>query len=111
MVIGCRPCGARGKLVFDPVYETDKIKDPYYLQRRNNTVFLTLTCDRPETTCFCHSVGGGPADPAGSRVNYLHFEIITIKIPVSLVTVISFSIKELLTPRRSVLYRVSLFSG
>ena len=68
MVIGCRPCGARGKLVFDPVYETDKIKDPYYLQRRNNTVFLTLTCDRPETTCFCHSVGGGPADPAGSDV-------------------------------------------
>ncbi|MDO4768197.1 MAG: 4Fe-4S dicluster domain-containing protein [Pseudomonadota bacterium] len=68
VVIGCRPCGARGKLVFDPVYETDKIKDPYYLQRRNNTVFLTLTCDRPETTCFCHSVGGGPADPAGSDV-------------------------------------------
>ena len=67
MVIGCRPCGARGKLVFDPVYETDKIKDPYYLQRRNNTVFLTLTCDRPETTCFCHSVGGSPADPAGFR--------------------------------------------
>lgn len=68
VVIGCRPCGARGKLIFNPVYETEGIKDPYYIQRRDNTVFLTLTCDRPETTCFCHSVGSGPADPAGSDV-------------------------------------------
>jgi ferredoxin len=68
IVIGCRPCGARGKLIFDPVYETDTVKDPYYLRRRENTVFLTLTCDRPETTCFCHSVGSGPADGAGSDV-------------------------------------------
>jgi sulfhydrogenase subunit beta (sulfur reductase) len=62
VVIGCRPCGARGKLIFNPVYETDKIKDPYFIQRRDNTVFITLACDRPETTCFCHSVGSGPAD-------------------------------------------------
>ena len=68
VVIGCRPCGARGKLIFNPVYETDKTKDPYYIQRRDNTVFISLACDRPETTCFCHSVGSGPADPNGSDV-------------------------------------------
>ena len=68
VVIGCRPCGARGKLIFDPVYESDQIKDPYYLTRREHTVFVTLACNRPETTCFCHSVGSGPADEAGSDV-------------------------------------------
>lgn len=68
VVLGCRPCGARGKLIFDPVYETEKIKDPYFQKRQANTVFITLTCERPETTCFCHSVGSGPADPAGSDV-------------------------------------------
>jgi len=68
VVIGCRPCGARGKLTFNPVYETDKTKDPYYTQRRDNTVFISLACDRPETTCFCHSVGSGPADTSGSDV-------------------------------------------
>ena len=68
VVIGCRPCGARGKLVFDPVYETEAIKDPYYIRRRNNAVFITLACARPETTCFCHSVGSGPADENGSDV-------------------------------------------
>jgi ferredoxin len=68
VVIGCRPCGARGKLIFNPVYDTEKIKHQYFIQRRHNTIFITLACDRPETTCFCHSVGGGPADTAGSDV-------------------------------------------
>lgn len=68
VVIGCRPCGARGKLIFNPVYETDTTKDPYFILRRDNTVFVSLACDRPETTCFCHSVGSGPADPDGSDV-------------------------------------------
>lgn len=68
VVIGGRPCDARGKLMFDPVYGTEKIKDLYFLQRRENTIFITLACDRPETTCFCHSVGSGPADPTGSDI-------------------------------------------
>ncbi|NLZ16816.1 MAG: hydrogenase [Desulfobulbaceae bacterium] len=68
IVIGSRPCGARGKLIFDPVYETEAIKDPYYLRRRDNTLFITLSCDRPESTCFCHSVGSNPADGTGSDV-------------------------------------------
>ncbi len=68
VVIGCRPCGARGKLIFDPVYETEAIKDPYYIRRRDNAVFITLACNRPETTCFCHSVGSGPADESGSDI-------------------------------------------
>jgi ferredoxin len=68
IVFGDRPCGARGKLMFDRVYVTEDVKDPYYLQRRENTVTVTIACDRPETTCFCHSVGGGPADAGGSDV-------------------------------------------
>ena len=27
---------------------------------------VTMACDRVENTCFCHWVGSGPADPAGS---------------------------------------------
>ena len=40
VVIGCRPCGARGKLVFDPVYETEAIKDPYYMCTPGNDLLL-----------------------------------------------------------------------
>ncbi|MBW2368942.1 MAG: 4Fe-4S dicluster domain-containing protein [Deltaproteobacteria bacterium] len=68
VVFGSRPCGARGKLIFDRVYETESIRDPYYTTRRDNTLFMSLACAAPENTCFCHSVGGGPADPAGSDV-------------------------------------------
>lgn len=68
LVLGCRPCGARGKLIFDPVYNTEQIRDPYYAERRENTLFVTLSCERPESTCFCESVGGGPADTSGSDV-------------------------------------------
>lgn len=68
VVFGDRPCGARGKLVFDRVYVTDDVTDPYYRQRRENTLTVTIACQAPETTCFCHFVGGGPADAAGSDV-------------------------------------------
>lgn len=68
IVLGSRPCGTQGKFIFTPVYETEKIKDPYFITRRDATVFITLACDRPETTCFCHSVGSGPADSKGSDI-------------------------------------------
>ncbi len=68
LVFGCRPCGARGKSIFSKVYETKDITDPYFIARRDNTLFVTLACAAPETTCFCTSVGGGPADNTGSDV-------------------------------------------
>ncbi len=68
LVFGCRPCGARGKSIFTKVYETKDITDPYFVARRDNTLFVTLACATPETTCFCTSVGGGPADTTGSDV-------------------------------------------
>jgi len=68
VIVGGRPCDARGFLTFDRVYETDKIKDANYLARRKNTAFVTLACDTPFTTCFCHWVGSGPADARGSDV-------------------------------------------
>ena len=66
IVFGARPCGARGVLIFDRVYLGGKFPDPYYKAARENALFVTLTCRNPGNTCFCHWVGGGPDDPAGS---------------------------------------------
>jgi sulfhydrogenase subunit beta (sulfur reductase) len=60
-----RPCDARGFVTLDPVY---KDTDPYYRNRREKTIFLTLACANPYPACFCTSVGGGPADKTGSDV-------------------------------------------
>jgi len=68
LVVGARPCDARGFLIFDRVYVTDKVKDPNYVARRKNTAFITLACDAPANTCFCNWVGSGPADAEGSDV-------------------------------------------
>uniref|UniRef100_I2PXU0 4Fe-4S ferredoxin-type domain-containing protein n=1 Tax=Desulfovibrio sp. U5L TaxID=596152 RepID=I2PXU0_9BACT len=66
VVFGAKPCGARGFLIFDRVYQGEKYPDPYYTAAREATVFVTMACDKAENTCFCHAVGSGPADPAGS---------------------------------------------
>jgi len=68
VVFGSKPCGARGFLIFDRVYQGKKFPDPYYKAARDATVFVTMACAKVENTCFCHWVGSGPADPAGSDV-------------------------------------------
>ncbi|HWQ61334.1 MAG TPA: 4Fe-4S dicluster domain-containing protein [Negativicutes bacterium] len=68
VVFGAKPCGARGFLIFDPVYRGEKFPDPYYAAARQATIFVTMACATVENTCFCHWVGSGPADPAGSDV-------------------------------------------
>jgi len=68
VVVGGRPCDARGFTVFDRVYLTDKVTDVYYKARRDNTLFVTLACDDPDNACFCHWVGSSPSDARGSDV-------------------------------------------
>jgi len=68
VVFGSRPCDARGFLIFDRVYDTPRLIDVPYAARRAATSFVTLVCEKSETTCFCAAVGSGPADPAGSDV-------------------------------------------
>ena len=68
VVFGSKPCGARGFLIFDRVYQGKKFPDPYYIAAREATAFVTMACATAENTCFCHWVGSGPADAAGSDV-------------------------------------------
>jgi ferredoxin len=68
VVFGSRPCDARGFTMFDRVYLNGKHVDVYYKARRENTCFITLACEKGETTCFCNWVGSGPSDPTGSDV-------------------------------------------
>jgi sulfhydrogenase subunit beta (sulfur reductase) len=68
LVFGSRPCDAGGFVVYDRVYDSPKTQDPYYKARRANTAFVSIVCTQPANTCFCNSVGGGPANPTGSDV-------------------------------------------
>jgi ferredoxin len=68
VVFGARPCGTRGFVIYDRVFTSDTITDPYYKTRRANTAFITIACDQVENTCFCHWVGSHPADSEGSDI-------------------------------------------
>jgi ferredoxin len=68
VIMFIRPCDARALTFLDKVFGGDEYEDPYYLNRRKNMTVISLACNRPQTTCFCTSVGGGPADEAGSDI-------------------------------------------
>jgi ferredoxin len=68
LVLGPRPCDARGARLLDRVFLERGVTDPQYKARRENTYFVTVACEEPENTCFCHWTGGGPMDETGSDV-------------------------------------------
>jgi len=59
VLLGIHPCDvvalSRLDKVFGEVY-----RDPYYWNRRENTIIVALTCDEPGEHCFCNVVGAGP---------------------------------------------------
>ncbi|MDP2847112.1 MAG: 4Fe-4S dicluster domain-containing protein [Humidesulfovibrio sp.] len=68
LVLGSRPCDARGRKLLDRVFLERGVKDPLYEARRKATLFVTVACERLENTCFCHWTGGGPMSEEGSDV-------------------------------------------
>jgi sulfhydrogenase subunit beta (sulfur reductase) len=64
-LFGVRPCDVRAFLLLDSVFTSDK-PDPYYADRRSNTVVVSLACTHPDAACFCQSLGGGPCSSEGS---------------------------------------------
>jgi len=68
VIFGCRPCDAKGFAIYDKVFIETDTPDPYYKDRRDKTTIISLGCETPFAGCFCTSVGGGPADTAGSDV-------------------------------------------
>jgi len=67
VLFGIRPCDARGLLLLDKVFGGG-CSDPYYMDRRNGTLVVSLGCAEPNPSCFCLSMGGGPCSAEGSDV-------------------------------------------
>ncbi len=61
LLFGVRPCDARAMAILDLTFE-DAYKDPYYLEKRKNTVLVGLGCTNPCESCFCTSMGATPTD-------------------------------------------------
>ncbi len=66
ILIGSRPCDAKGFTVYDRPYTETDTADPYYKGRREQTTVVTMACKSPSAGCFCTAVGGNPSDKEGS---------------------------------------------
>lgn len=65
VIFGVRPCDAKSLLLLDNVFKNDQYEDPYYMNRRANTILVGMGCNDPASTCFCTSMNSGPFDAAG----------------------------------------------
>ncbi|MDO8525851.1 MAG: 4Fe-4S dicluster domain-containing protein [Candidatus Omnitrophota bacterium] len=64
IIIGVRPCEARGLELLDKVFCSDS-KDSSYSKNRERSVIVGLACSKPDKTCFCTSLGSSPAETRG----------------------------------------------
>jgi sulfhydrogenase subunit beta (sulfur reductase) len=59
--LGVRACELAAIQVQDRVFAGDGYQDPGYRARRERTFIVALNCGTPGGTCFCASMGTGPA--------------------------------------------------
>jgi formate hydrogenlyase subunit 6/NADH:ubiquinone oxidoreductase subunit I len=64
-LIGLRPCDVAAMAIQDRVLMADRYADPIYEERRRNLFVVVVECGDPASTCFCTSMGAGPAAMSG----------------------------------------------
>jgi sulfhydrogenase subunit beta (sulfur reductase) len=68
VIVGARPCDAKGFTIYDRVFLNPDYADPYYREKREKTTVVTLACQTSYPGCFCTGLGGSPSDQTGSDV-------------------------------------------
>lgn len=63
--LGVRPCDLRAIAVQDRVLTGGPHADPRYRARRERAFLVAVECTEPGATCFCTSMGTGPAAGPG----------------------------------------------
>jgi len=65
---GIRPCDLTGARVMDRTMLMPGFEDPVYSALRHDSIFIVANCTRAGGTCFCASMGTGPAAESGYDV-------------------------------------------
>lgn len=74
IIVGPRGCDVRGIQKFDKVcwsteHFTEEYDDPFYIEKRKNTLIVSVDCTAAKETCFCTAVGGKPYAEDGYDLN------------------------------------------
>jgi formate hydrogenlyase subunit 6/NADH:ubiquinone oxidoreductase subunit I len=80
-LIGVRPCDLSAINILDDVLIREDFYDPDYSARRSRLFILAADCLTPSGTCFCASMGTGPAAKTGFDLKLTELEdVFLIKI-------------------------------
>jgi ferredoxin len=63
--LGVRACDLAAVAVQDRIFLHDAFRDTHYAARRTDALFIAVECTRSVATCFCVSMGTGPAAERG----------------------------------------------
>ncbi|MGP4050383.1 4Fe-4S dicluster domain-containing protein [Streptomyces sp. 2A115] len=63
--LGVRPCDLRAIAIQDRVLTGGRYQDSGYRERREGAFLIAAECTEPGATCFCVSMGSGPAADTG----------------------------------------------
>ena len=66
VIFAVRPCDCRALTLLDRVFDSEQVKDPFFVARRANTIVAALACSQPMSTCFCAATGGDPFGEEGA---------------------------------------------
>jgi sulfhydrogenase subunit beta (sulfur reductase) len=64
-LLGVRPCDLAAIAILDRVLAGGRHADPVYAGRRDGNLVIAVECTEPGATCFCTSMGCGPAAGSG----------------------------------------------
>lgn len=65
VILAARPCDAAALPILDHLFDWD-CRDEFYFRRREAATVVSLACAGHDESCFCTSVGLGPAAEQGS---------------------------------------------
>lgn len=69
VIFGVRACDVKSFDVLDRVFLAEPV-DTYYKNRREHGIIMSLACNKPVETCFCHTFGIDASEPDGDVVCY-----------------------------------------
>ena len=73
VLFGIRSCDVQGITHTDQFF-SGKYLDNYYLERRQKTTIISMTCAKPLDTCFCICCNGGPSLEQGFDLQLTDFD-------------------------------------
>ncbi len=69
IIFGVRACDVKSLEILDKVFLSNPV-DAYYKRRRESGIIMSLACENPLETCFCHVFNIDASSPKGDVVCY-----------------------------------------